>query len=381
VLAVVAPCLLTSTPAGTTVAHERRPVTSVRDTATATVVALPPVVQSGARPAGPPDDPQVVAQFAPARPGQEVELLRRRRTGWRVVATSAQDRWGSTAFPVTPGTYRARTTGPGGVVRTRTVRARSWQPVFEDTFSADDLDPAVWNDQKREHTSVWGQRTCARADPTTRSVRGGVLRLGIRLDPAQAGVTCHHSTGVPGSSPYLLNSQVATEFTRHFRYGVFAARMRLQRSRGMHSAFWLLPRGTRYSPGRPEAGTEIDVVEYFGERRNARDSIRAFVHYYDTGMDLVSLGGTVPEARRVLGAGTRWWEEYHVFSLEWSPTGYVFRVDGREFHRESDAVSQFPEYLILSMTTSDFELDDLAADEMGDTARVDWVRVWEGTYG
>ena len=69
----------------------------------------------------------------------------------------------------------------------------------------------------------------------------------------------------------------------------------------------------------------------------------------------------------------------HMLTVEWTPEAYVFRVDGREYYRETEAVSQAQQYLVLSNLTSDYELAELTADEMSDTAQVDWVRVFDAS--
>ena len=84
----------------------------------------------------------------------------------------------------------------------------------------------------------------------------------------------------------------------------------------------------------------------------------------------------IPYANRLKKRSETWSSSYHVFSVEWTPAAYVFRVDGREFWRETEIVSQSPEYLLLSMLTSDYELEKLTSRTMGQRARVDWVRVW-----
>ena len=43
------------------------------------------------------------------------------------------------------------------------------------------------------------------------------------------------------------------------------------------------------------------------------------------------------------------------------------------------AVSQAQQYLVLSNLTSDYELDELTAEEHADTAQVDWVRVFDAS--
>ncbi|WP_310528538.1 glycoside hydrolase family 16 protein [Nocardioides sp.] len=343
-----------------------------------TLVALPPIVQPGTTPAAPPSTSQVVATFEPVRPGQAVVLERRLGDGWHKVARRLEDTWGSAAFAAPPGTYRARTeTSRGRDVVTGRVVSQDWVPTFEDTFSGTTLDSSVWNDQPRARESVWAPRTCARTDPAARRVEGGVLHLGVVLDPELLDQRCHYTTDEgAGEQSFLLTSQVATEKARLFGHGILAARMKPQQAKGMHSSFWLLPQDTSFTDGDPSAGTEIDVMEFFGSSPNGRDTIGSFVTYYESGWSAVKRGALFGDARRALSDGARWWEEFHVFSVEWTPEEYIFRVDGREYHRETESVSLAQQYLVLSMLASDHELDDLTPDELDDTAQVDWVRVY-----
>lgn len=352
-----------------------------RSSVTATLASLPPIVQPGTSPAAPSNNGALVATFDPASPGQKVTLEKKVRGDWKVVATATEDGWGSAAFAPGPGTYRASSVSNGRSWTSGSVTTSRWTPEFEDTFSGTTLDSSVWNDQKREHESVYAPRTCARVDPSARQVGGGVLKLGVALDPALSGQPCSWtSTRSSGTSPYLLNSQVATEYTRFFQHGIVAARIKPQRAKGMHSGFWLLPSGTKYTDGVPAMGTEIDVMEFFGETGRGTESVGSHVHYYEANWQKVSHGDFFRSTRHALtGSRRNWWDEFHVFSVEWTPTEYIFRVDGREYYRETQAVSQAMQYLVLSNLTSDYELNDLGADELGDTAQVDWVRVFDAT--
>jgi beta-glucanase (GH16 family) len=378
VLALTLPLLLAPASAQSDASKSR---VEKRTGGSGSLVSLPPIVQPGTAPASPSNAGQVVATFEPARAGRPVLLERRTGNTWRQVARKRQDAWGSAAFAVQPGTYRARTDiGLDREVLTGRVVSRAWTPAFEDTFSGAALDSAVWNDQRREHESVYAPRTCARTDPSTRRVEGGVLHLGIALDPERLDQRCQYTTDEgAGEQSYLLTSQVATEHTRLFRHGIAAARMKPQKAKGMHSSFWLLPEGTRFTDGDPSAGTEIDVMEFFGVTPRGRETIGSFVSYYEPGWHNVKHGALFREARQALGQGARWWEEFHVFSVEWTPEHYIFRIDGREYHRETNAVSLAQQYLVLSMLASDHELAELTADELDDTAQVDWVRVYDAT--
>lgn len=345
-----------------------------------TVDVLPPIAQPGREPADPVRGAALVAHFTPAAPGSDVAFERKvRGGGWRVVGRAVQDAGGTATLAVRRGAYRVTTETDATTWTSRTVRARRWTPDFEDTFSGSRLDTAVWNDQEREHEADLAPRTCALVHPGARSVGGGVLHLGVALDPTRADQPCDWEwKGRTGRSPYLLTTQVSTEHTYLTQYGIAAARIKPQRADGMHSAFWMLPEGSRFYNDDPSRGAEIDVMEFWGDSGRGQETIGSFVTWHGPGWSSLSIGGKFPDARRSLGADREWWQEFHVFSVEWTPEEYVFRVDGREHYRESRAVSHVPGYLILSMLAADYELDDLAAADLDDTAEVDWVQVYEG---
>ena len=154
---------------------------------------------------------------------------------------------------------------------------------------------------------------------------------------------------------YRVNGHVSTQYSADFLYGVAAARMRFQRARGSHASFWLQPRGLlRY--GTTPWGAEIDVVEWYGadDRRGGMTS--AVYRPTPTGAK-EQIGGRFPDTDSFLASRSdRWWRNYHVFSVEWTPTEYVFRIDGRETWRTSEGISHHPQFLILSQLTSDYEL-------------------------
>lgn len=345
-----------------------------------TLVALPFVAQPGSAPAAPANATTLVATFDPAAPGQSVTFERRTRRGWRVVAREVQDTWGSATTSVRNGSYRAITTRAGRTWVTGQIGARAWRTQFEDTFSGAALDATVWNSQRREHETEYAPRSCARTDAAASRVEAGVLHLGVQLDPERVGQACPYTwNAASGSSPYYLNSQVATEFTRFTRHGIIAARMKVQRADGMHTGFWMLPQGTQFVDGDPSRGTEIDVMEFWGANGSGRETVGSHVGYYEPGWTAVRYGGKFTDARKALQPGHSWWDSFHVFSVEWTPREYVFRVDGREYYRETRAVSQAQQYLVLSMLTSDYELANLDQSDLADTSQVDWVRVYDAT--
>ena len=138
----------------------------------------------------------------------------------------------------------------------------------------------------------------------------------------------------------------------------------------MHGAFWL--QDSYEAEG--SIGAEIDTVEFFG-KGYANGGIASFI-YPSQGEEL---GGTQPDASKALtGPRDNWWDRYHVFSVEWAPEAYVFRIDGVETFRVEDNVADRKAFLILSLLTSDWELKHMPDSGTG-AMQVDWVRVWQDT--
>lgn len=345
--------------------------------ATGVLSLRPALSQPGRRPTTSSAKTQALAVFRATPAGRTIALQRDAGSGWRTVGRATQHRSGSTIFtlPETTGLYRAVVlSGTGSVgATTNSVRARTFATLFKDEFSGTRVDTSKWSDQKTLAPAY--MRMCSRLSPRVRTVGAGVLNLGVAPDPTRAGRPCTWQlNGRSGSHPYMWNTQLYTGGKFDFTYGYAAARIKMHLDKGMHASFWLQP-ANWYTPGQPARGTEIDVVEFFG--RTTRDStIGSFVHWYDTANEHRKLGGLFPYANTLKSAAETWSSAYHVFSVEWTKDAYVFRVDGREFFRETQVVSRSPEYLLLSMLTSDYELEKLTPATMRQRAKVDWVRVW-----
>ena len=72
---------------------------------------------------------------------------------------------------------------------------------------------------------------------------------------------------------------------------------------------------------------------------------------------------------RVVMLADAFWKRFHVFSVEWSPDGYVFRVDSKRIFETHEAVSKRQQYLVLSMLSSDWELPKLDRKTLPATMR------------
>ena len=241
---------------------------------------------------------------------------------------------------------------------------------FTDDFDEDTVDGAdgAWATRDQGYIGV---RTCSRASADAAEVADGVLRLSVLEDPDRRGDECQ----LPGRRkkfPFRLNGHVGTEASYAFTYGFAAARIRTQAARGQHSAFWMQAVGGQRPGGPAEGGAEIDVMEYFGDD-HPEGGLTSFTYFLDEAGKTQTVGGWLPDVEEL---GDDWASAYHVYSVEWTPDEYVFRIDGRVTQRLEGETSGRPEFLILSLLSSDYELPRFDG-ELPEHMDVDWARVWE----
>lgn len=242
--------------------------------------------------------------------------------------------------------------------------------TFTDDFDENSVDVAGGSWTTRDQGYI-GVRTCSRADGDAAKVTDGVLELSVMEDPAREGDECQ----LPGRRkrfPFRLNGHVGTEGTQAFTYGFAAARIRTQSARGQHAAFWMQAVGGQQTGGPEKGGAEIDIIEYFGDD-HPEGGLTSFTYFLDKKGNKQTVGGWLPDAEEL---GDDWAEQYHVFSVEWTPDEYVFRIDGQVTQRLEGPTSGVPEFLILSLLSSDYELPRFNG-ELPETMEVDWARVWE----
>ena len=338
-----------------------QPVTSIN------AELLPPIVQGGARPASADKAGALVQVDAKTKAsGGEVALQVRRDGDWAEVDSASLDKDGHTTFSAPTDLQpreELRVVAGDGDVASSTFTAKGWKLGFDDEFTGFDLDQTKWHYRQLGIESGDSGRSKSQSSADAVSVENGALHLSTLANPAS-----------PGS---YLNGHVGTEDTYSFTYGVSAARIKFQKPSGMHGSFWMQSPIFGSVPGDAKAsGAEIDAVEYFGSQYE-RGGLASFTYYLDQASQKVKTGGMVPQAAQALAPNDAWWKKYHVFSVEWTPEHYIFRVDGTETLRMTTGISGVPEFLVLSLLSSDWELKDLDQSTLPATMKVDWVRVWQ----
>jgi beta-glucanase (GH16 family) len=222
--------------------------------------------------------------------------------------------------------------------------------VWSDEFDGPGLDTQKW-----KHRYI-GPRKDGINDPSSISTDGQGNLL----------ITCSRK------DDKILAGMISTDGLFSATYGYFEARVRFQTQEGWWPGFWLMSntvgdpdRGLGVPDDTARNGTEVDIFEYL---RIRGDQIQHAMHWNGYGKSHKHRGqhARVPN----LTSG------YHTVGCEWLPDRYRFFVDGRMTWETTEAVSQRPEYIILSGEVSSWP-GDISRAVLPDSVSFDYIRVWQ----
>lgn len=162
-------------------------------------------------------------------------------------------------------------------------------------------------------------------------------------------------------------------------FGYFECRVKLPKSQGLWSAFWLQSSNMRKVGNDGEDGTEIDVYE--SAFLNSKSSRMGHALLWDGYGKDGRVADYIGELEQELYDG------YHTFALKWTPDYYVYYIDGKAtWATDEGGVSKVKEFLRLTV-----EID--AGDGWGphgqkigqfshnnednDDFLIDYVKVWQ----
>jgi beta-glucanase (GH16 family) len=243
------------------------------------------------------------------------------------------------------------------------------QLIFSDEFEGNELDRTKWDlcpEWDRQGRSSWQDDMV--------SVGGGLLHLKFRVD-AELG---RNRT----SNRTLADSWIRAGGIRSRAkdgrilfdnsYGYYEARIKFPKVDGTWGAFWLMSPTQHITADEGVDGTEIDIVESI---HNKDGKYNAALHWngYGTGHKSTGSNTTTKPVVDIYDG------EFHVFALDWSPSEYVFYVDGKVFWRVDGGsecgINQNPNYIKLTVESADWA-GAIPRAFPGDEMLVDYVRVY-----
>lgn len=211
--------------------------------------------------------------------------------------------------------------------------------LFFDDFSGSSLDREKWNVQGTDFWVNNEQQIYIDSAATVFIVKGDEAQ---GVENALV-LKAHYS---PDFINYkendfdFISGRINTRDKVMFTYGTAAARMKLPKGAGYWPAFWALGGGEWPITG------EIDIMEYVGET----DWIGVALHG-------PGYSGETPLVNKYFFPEGEDATEWHVYSVDWTPEGFNFRVDGRLIYRVTKPMVEHygkwafdnPKFLILNL--------------------------------
>lgn len=248
--------------------------------------------------------------------------------------------------------------------------SEQWQTDFFDDF--DTFNEQNWQDQR-----IWvnNEDQCYVPDGQygTRYVSEGTLKLKvIKLEQA---IDCdnytktgekHHDT------PYVAG-RIASKNRQEFVAGKWTARIRLidNGQAGMFPAWWLLGAYNNEPPVQepdetvcwPMVGSgEVDIFEHYGSNGPDHYAVRVIKGGEKCG------DGDWLTPQKVIDAPLDDWHEY---SAEWQGEDIVYRLDGKEVHRNVGYAAGLPEPFFAILNYAKVTADPMEGEWV---MEVDWVK-------
>ena len=267
---------------------------------------------------------------------------------------------------------------PAQTTKSTPQASTGWQLVWSDEFNGaagSPPNPANWNFDLGG--GGWGNGEAETYNNSASNVfEDGAGNLVIRaIKDAQGNYTSARlQTGAPGASTGSADLS--------WQYGLIEARIKLPFGKGVWPAFWML--GEDFGTvGWPTCG-EVDIMENFGTFNNDA-SINNGTPHGPGFQNVAAL--SVPYK---LPFGETVYDDYHVYSIQWSPNSVVWYVDGAAYSTVTPAslpagsqwVFNAPFFLLLNLAiggpTTFLGTPDASVTFPQDML-VDYVRVYQAT--
>jgi beta-glucanase (GH16 family) len=211
--------------------------------------------------------------------------------------------------------------------------------VFFEDFNGKSLDRSKWN------VEVTGQTVNDEQQAYVDSTSVLYMAHGKAADGAKNGALVIKPKYLPGYTSKeqkkydFISGRINTRAKMEFTYGSASARMKLTSGEGLWPAFWALGQGEW-----PACG-EIDMMETVGDGSWISNALHG-PNYY----------GNTPLAYRYILPKKSTVNDWHIYSVDWTPDKIVFKTDGAVTYTVTKAMVEHygkwafdnPKFIILN---------------------------------
>ena len=216
----------------------------------------------------------------------------------------------------------------------------SAKTVFFDDFSGETLDLTKWNIVITGQNVNNEQQAYVDA-PEVVSIAHGAEAEGAANGALVLKAVFRPGFVTPNSRKFdFISGRINTRGKFESDYGTWAARIKLSAGAGLWPAFWALGTG-RW----PDTG-EVDVMENVGDAT-----------WFSSALHGPGYSGNTPLVKRMTLPASRDVTAWHIYSVDWSPEQFRFKVDGETYNEVSRAMIEKygryaydnPKYVILNL--------------------------------
>jgi beta-glucanase (GH16 family) len=171
------------------------------------------------------------------------------------------------------------------------------------------------------------------------------------------------------------SARIKTQDKFSVQYGKIAVRMKIPHGQGMWPAFWML--GNDIKSARWPACGEIDVMENIGKEPSI---VHGTIHGPGySGSKGISHQTALPRGQPLS-------DDFHVYSVEWSPAAITFFLDDKPYATVTPTdlpagthwVYDHPFFLLLNLAVGgDWPGNPDTTTQFPQAMVVDWVRAWK----
>lgn len=269
---------------------------------------------------------------------------------------------------------------PEGHVPSNLPPGKRWKLVWADEFDGTALDRTKWD--YRLHIMQTRHKTWTE-DAAELDGNGHLVLKLYEKDgdyfSSQLQTGSNYMDRPPVKRPGATVAWPVGKLTPHkflHKYGYYETRCQLAKQPGWWSAFWLQSPIIGSSLNPRLSGVEIDIMENF-----QRDGgVRHAALWNGYGADAKGKSTKDPKTgedrpRPELKDG------FHTFGVDWSRTGYVFYVDGKETWRFDDVLSDQEQFILIGTECKGYRTGgpdpQLNEAKLPDAFIVDYVRVFD----
>jgi beta-glucanase (GH16 family) len=184
--------------------------------------------------------------------------------------------------------------------------------VFFEDFNEQSLDRSKWNVEVTGHTVNDEQQAYVDSAATIYIVKGKDAEGAVNGALVLKAVYKPGFTSKEQKKYDFISGRINTQRKMEFTYGTASARMKMTAGAGLWPAFWALGNGKW-----PDCG-EIDMMETIGDSSWVSHALHG-PNYF----------GNTPLAYRAHFESGTDVTQWHVYTVDWSPSSLVFKVDGK----------------------------------------------------